>query len=168
MVDKYANIATLEVTLSAANTLTFQEMQTNLGIDPDRKKAVAMIIDEIDYLPGTTSLTEMTAANDRIDMSITISNNVPVIVDITDRRILHSATIVRLDGGTAGNFILQRTPFSYQFFPPLITAEKRIYLGCMSAGLASAMTLRCRIYYRTVAIDQADFIELAEVFRLVG
>jgi len=168
MVDKYANIATIELTMSAANTLSFQELITNLGITPDRNKASAMIVDEIEYSPSIAGIAEMTTASDRFEMALCISNAVSDLNDITDRRILHSSTYLRTDHGTAGNSVMTKLPFVYQFFPPLITAERKIYLACNTVGLASAAVLRARIYYRQVEISQGDFIELAEVFRLVG
>lgn len=166
--DKFANIATVEVTMSGANVLSFAELRTQVGINPDRKSAAALIIDEIDYLPGTASIGEMTTAADEILMAITISNAVTDIKDITDRRILHAGDLLRKDNGTAASAELVKLPLVHQFFPPLITAERSLYLGMDSVGLASAGILRCRIYHRVVQITQGEFLELAEVFRLVG
>lgn len=165
--DKFANIATIEVTASAANTLTFQALQTGLGIRANRKSADAMIVDQIDYFPAGNSIAEMTTTSDQIAFALTISNAVGNLEDITDRRTLHSGSVRRLDFGTAAGGQLVRLPFRHQFFPPLITAEATIYLGTLSSGLASANVLRCRIYYRVVELSQGEFLELAEVFRLV-
>lgn len=167
-IDRYANIATIEVTESAADTLTFQELRTNLGIDSGRQKASAMIIDEIDYFLSTTTLNALDADQDRIHFAVTISNAVADLQDITDRRILHSGFLQRNDGGTAGNAMIFRMPLIYQFFPPLITAERAIFLAVLGGTTAIANVLRVRVYYRTVEISQGEFIELAEVFRLVG
>jgi len=166
--DKFANIATIEVVSSGANVLTFQEMRTQVGIQPDRKSANAVIIDEIDYFVNIAALNEFTANGDIAKIAITISNAVSDLEDITDRRILHSALLARTDFGTAAGGQFTIMPIVFQFFPPLITAERSLFLAVHTAGLASAMTLRARIYHRVVEIKQAEFIELAEVFRLVG
>ena len=166
--DKYANIATITVTESSADTLTFAELRTNVGIEPDRKSASAIIIDEIDYFVSRTTLLALNADGDGLRFAITLSNAVTDLEDFSDRRILHSGVLVRLDGGTAGNFVLQQTPLIYQFFPPLVTAERSLFLGVQGQATAVTNVLRCRIYHRVVEITQAEFIELAEVFRLVG
>lgn len=167
-IDKYANIATFSVLMSAANTLTFVELLTGLGIEPDRKSARGMLIDEIDYMPAGNMINEMTTALDVINYALSISNAPTDLNDMTDTRILHTGRLQRQDLGTAATAWVHKLPLVYQFFPPLVTAERRIYLGADSVGLASAGTIRARMYYRAVEITQADFIELAEIFRLVG
>lgn len=166
--DRYANIATITVVSSSANAITFAELRTNVGIDSSRNKAIAMIIDEIDYHPTVSSLLEMTTSGDRIDYGITISNAVDSLNDASDRRILHNGFLQRFDFGTAGSGQLTEVPLVYQFFPPIPTAERSLYLGIDTNGLTSAATLRVRIYYRTVELTNSEFLELAEVFRLVG
>jgi len=166
--DRFANIATFQVTESGANTLTFVELLTNAGIDADRNKATALLIDQIDYLPNGATAALMTSAGDTYQYGLTISNGVTNLIDPTDRRILHSGYVQRNDFGTAASAALMLYPHSYQFFPPLITAERRIYLGTTGTGLASATTMNARMYYRTETLTQAEFIELSEVFSLVG
>lgn len=166
--DRFANLASIEVTMSAADTITFQELLTGVGISGDRESAVGMKIDEIDFYPGRASFALMTTAADHIFMGLTVSNNVTDLDDITDRRILATASLTRVDLGVAASGGLIKLPIIAQFFPPIITAERRIYLGCSSVGLASAITLRCRIYYRREKLTKAELLELAETHLLVG
>ena len=166
--DKYANIATVSVTESAADTLTFQELRTQAGIDSSRKKATALIIDEIDYQIERATLGAMGAASDSLMFAITLSNAITDLLDISDRRILHAGYIMRQDFGTAGSAGMFQSPLVYQFFPPLITADRSLYLGVQGAATGIANTLRVRIYHRVAEITEGEFIELAEVFRLVG
>jgi hypothetical protein len=166
--DKYANIATIDLTMSGANALTFQALQTNLGIEPDRTSANAMIIDEIDYFVKPVQFGQMTTASDVLLMGITISNTLGALDSFSDRRIMHTMQFSRQDFGTAASAQFVKQPFVFQFFPPLVTAERVLYLGMDTTGLGVASECSVRIYYRIVKISQADFIELAEVFRLVG
>lgn len=166
--DRYANIASLSVTESAAGTLTFTELRTGIGIDASRKEATAILIDEIDYYLAAGTLNLITASGDDILTGITVSNAVTSISDIGDARVLHSQVTTRMDFGTAGNGILFKQPDPHQFFPPLITAERSIFLGLQCNGLASPGTISARLYYRTVRLTEGEFIELSEVFRLVG
>lgn len=164
--DKFANILTMAVTLSAADTLTFAEISTGLGMQPGRKVAMAMIIDQINYYVGDHAL--MTTNADNMVMGITTSNLVPDLTNASDRRILDSIEHMRVDFGTAAGGQLFTKPIPHQFFPPLIHAERTIFLGMNSNGLASVVTGRVRIYYRLVELEAAELIELTEVFRLVG
>ncbi|KKL26181.1 hypothetical protein LCGC14_2397880, partial [marine sediment metagenome] len=72
------------------------------------------------------------------------------------------------DIGKPASSALVRANQVYQFFPPLIMAERQISLGVISSSIASAARVRARIYYRTVHIDSSEFVEIAEVFRLVS
>jgi len=166
--DRYANIATISVTFSAANTATFQELPTQLGIQSDRKTAVAMLIDQIDYFTTNAALLEMTTAGDSIHWMLSISNGIANFLDFADRRVLHTTFLHRADFGTAAGGQLVQIPITKQFFPPLVVAERSLYLGGTSVGLASAAVIHCRIYYRTVTLTDSQFLEISEVFRLVS
>lgn len=166
--DKYANIMTFSAQEPASGTINFSEVQTNVGIDSSRKTGVAILIDEIDYFPSAATIELMTVSGDDLEMGITISSAVTNLLNMTDRRILHSAKLHRFDFGTAGSGALIRVPMAHQFFPPLIMAERQIFLGVISAGLASGAIVDARIYYRTVQITAEEFVEIAEVFRLVS
>jgi len=166
--DKYANIATVKVTESSADALTFAELRTQVGIEADRQAAQAMIIDEIDYMLSTATLAALDADGDRLAYAITISNAVTDLEDFADRRILHSGRVERRDAGVATSHVIHRQPIVFQFFPPLITAERSLYLGVKGTATGVANVLNARIYHRIVRITQGEFLELAEVFRLVG
>ncbi len=166
--DRFANIASIETTMSAANTLTFASLQTNMGFLGRRDQALAMIIDEIQYSPGTAGLALMTASNDSIQMALTDSNLPTDLQDITDRRILDFAILVRQDFGTAASGQLLDLPLRKQFFPPIITAARTLFLALTSGGLASAITSRVRILFRVETLTGAELVELSEVFRLTA
>ena len=166
--DRFANIMTFLVTESAAGTVTFAEVVTNVGIDSSRRTGVGILIDEIDYYISLGTLSEMTADGDDVLAAITISNNVPALEAISDRRILDAMTLTRQDYGVAAGGGVVHQPFVKQFFPPLIMAERSIYLGVQGSGLASPATISARVYYRTIQITAEEFVEIAEVFRLVS
>ena len=166
--DRYANIATINVVMSAANTLTFSELSTQLGIQADRKSAIAMLIDQIDYFPSLSDFALMTTAADNLQYGLTISNGVTNLASATDRRIMHSMFVHRVDLGTAGSGQLHLSPYTHQFFPPLILAERTLYLGMSSNGLGAVGSVTCRIYYRTTKLTESELLEITEVFRLVS
>lgn len=166
--DMYANIMTFVATESAAGSVTFAEVVTNVGIDSSRRSGVAILIDEIDYYIGLATLGLMTADGDDVLAAVTISNNVPDLQAMGDRRILDAMSVTRQEYGVAASAGLIHQPFVKQFFPPLIMAERSIYLGVQGSGLATPATISARVYYRTLQISSEQFVEIAEVFRLVS
>lgn len=166
--DRFANIASIENTLSAANTLTFAPLATNMGFLGRRDQALAMVIDEIQYNPDTASIALMTATADNIFMALTDSDQVTNLQDLTDRRILDFSLISRHDFGTAASGQLIELPKRKQFFPPLITAARTLFLGVNSNGLATVITTRLRILFRVETLTGAELVELSEVFRLTA
>jgi len=165
--DRFANVAALTVTMSAANTLTFGTLATNMGFLGRRDQALAMVIDEIQYQVPIAMVTEMTATGDDVLLAITSSELPTNLEDLTDRRIIDYMAVSNL-ALTAVGFQSFDFPRRKQFFPPLITAERTLFLAANSTGLASAHTCRARILYRVETLTGAELVELSEAFRLTG
>lgn len=166
--DRFANIASIGVTMSGANTLTFASINTNMGFLGRRDQALAMIIDEIQYSPDSGPINEMTAATDVVEMGLTTSSLVTSLPDLTDQRVLDFHKWLRADYGTAASAQILEFPARKQFFPPLITAERTIFLGMRTVGLASAGGGNLRILFRVETLTAGELVELSEVFRLTG
>lgn len=166
--DRFANIASIETVETAANTLSFNSLSTNMGFLGRRDQALAMVIDELQWRPNMVALTQLLTTADRIRMALTVSNAVTDITDLTDRRILatHSWGLGFVGAATAA-FIIQ-APVNKQFFPPLITAERTLFLAVEGVSLTSAMTGQLRILFRVETLTSGELVELAEVFRLTS
>jgi len=162
--DNYANIMSGEVTESAAGTLTFLEMLTGAGFGSGR----GFIVDEIDYFVSKATLALMTTGGDSVQFGITLSSGVTDLEDFSDNRILHSASYTRKDMGTAASATYEQSPFVYQFFPPMIHGQPKMYLGIQAAGLASAAIMRTRIMWRYTDLTPQAIMEIAETFNIVG
>jgi len=166
--DRFANIASIGVTLSAANTRTVASLQTNMGFLGRRDQALAMAIDEIQYSPSLDALGEMTADGDAIEMVLATSDIPTDLQNLTDNRILDFHAWVKQHDGTAASAYTIQSPARKQFFPPLITAERTLFLIADTNGLGSAAVLRLRILFRVETLTGAELVELSEVFRLTG
>lgn len=159
--DRFANIFTAEVVMSAANILTFVEL--NFGIS--LRDRMAIVIDELRFWPTAAMVAEMTAGADQILMALTSSDQVTDITDLSDRRIFHFEHLIRVDLGVAATAVILELPIKDSFEPPMIILPTRVFLGLHSAGLANPGTLRFRMHYRTVKITQDDqIIEVLETF----
>ena len=161
--DRFANVFTASVVMSAANVLTFAEL--NFGIT--LRDRIAIVIDELYFYPSFAALAEMTATGDRISWGITISDQVADINVLSDRRIMYNQSIFRLDAGTAASAVIKQRPFKESFSPPIIVLPNRMFFGSSSAGLTSAATTQMRMHYRTVKISSDDqLIEVLETLQL--
>lgn len=158
--DRFRNVLSAEVTLSAANTLTFSEVTTgaSLGV------RLGLIIDEIMFYPAQGGINEMTTSGDGMTFAWVTSDQVDDLNDEADSRIIYSQRIHRLDFGTAASAQLVTQPFSKEFTPPMIVATPKLHLGLVTNGLASAATLRSRLAYRFINLNAQEYLEVAETF----
>ena len=159
--DKYANMASNEVEL-VAGALDFSELLTGISLG----QGMGIIIDQIDYYPGSNLIVDLDAANDTLEMAWTTSNAIDEI-NVNNRGVIHRASMtVQGSVDLSGQFFLT-FPLNYQFFPPIIVAAPRIYLAVQGdAGLTG--TLYSRLYFRYVKLTAQEYLELAESFVLVG
>jgi len=161
--DRYANWAGISATESAAGTLTFQELLTGVGFNTGK----GMLIDQIDYFIPTATVALMVADADLVRFGITSSVGVTDLEDVTDGRILHSATYEK-EFATAVGFIHIQMPLSYQFFPSLIHAFQRVHLAVQGISMASAATVRARLYWRFIDLKDREIAELVQATLLQG
>ncbi len=166
--DRFANVASIRVTESAASTLTFALLNTNMGFIGRRDQALAMVIDEVQFHITPAAIGELNAEGDSIGIALTVSDLVTDLLDLTDRRIIAQKQWVRADYGTAASGETLVTPLEKQFFPPFITAERSLYLGIAGISMASAIVAQCRILFRVETLQAAELVELSEVFRLTS
>lgn len=159
--DMFPNVYSAAVTQSAANTLTF--VQLNLGIG--FRDFLGVAIDSLRFYPLAAMVNEMTTDNDRLHMAITTSDTVTDITDMSDQRVVEAWSLTRKDFGTAASAQLYTRPWLIEFAPPILALPQRLYLGLDSAGLASAGTAQLRMHYRTVNISQQQqLVEVLETF----
>lgn len=160
--DRFANIFTAEVTMTAAQALTFVEM--NLGIN--LRDRIALVIDQLFIYFSSAALAEMTTTGDSMTFALTISDSVTSIADLGDRRILFSQFMIRQDWGTAASAQIVMNPILVEFTPPLIVLPTRLFFGLDSTGLASAAAATLRMHYRTVNVtSDRQIIEVLETLQ---
>ncbi len=165
---RFAKIATVTVTGSAANTITFAEFQTGVGLQvgATRGKGLAMLIDEIDYYVTNLNLV-LALDGDIVRYGITTSNQVSAVEDLADRRILHSAER-QLRAITAASVVTFTQPHIHQFFPALLWAEPTLFLATDGESQPVVPTVVARIFYRLIELDQSLIFEVAQQFRIVS
>ena len=161
--DRFANVFSAGITMSAANTVTFAEL--NFGIQ--LRDRLAIVIDEVFFYPNVGTVDQLTTTGDVIDFALTMSDQVADLGALSDRRIIFTQRIARLDFGTAAGGQMYVLPVKQSFSPPLIMIPNRVFLSMNSIGLASAGAGQVRMHFRTVTITQdQQLMEILETFQM--
>lgn len=161
--DRFANVYSVEVTQSGANALTFAELNFGIGL----RDKLAIALDQLFFMNLVASLLLMTTAGDEISIGLTNSDAVTNLNDYGDRRNIYTKNLQRIDFGTAASAQFIESPMVAEFAPPVIMLPTRAFIGIDSVGLASAITQRVRIHYRTVPLTtEQQLTEVLEAFQL--
>ena len=166
--DKYVNLAAVDLTMSAANALTFQQLMTGISIF----ERMAWEIYCVEYHVFAAVAEEMTATLDAITVGLSRSDTAATII-YTDPALIDYYAISHIFTGF--------TPATSHFFPgvitrsfvemyggPLIVLPNPLYAYMTTAGLASAGQMRCRIFFKSIQMTPSDYVELIEASRIVG
>lgn len=158
LTDKYANVAFGAVTMSAANTLTFAQINMGIGIF----QRTAMLLHRVMFVPTAASMREIVAASDHVTMAITTSNRLTVLDDLSDPALICHMRIT----GVGVAVEPWRTPliFSFAELPSggKLIAGNPIYGGMITAGAAAASAMKIQLDFSFVELTDADYLELVQ------
>lgn len=166
-VDKYSNMMVKSISMSAANTLSFDEVDIGLSLFDK----VGLQVQRIEYTINKGTLAEMTAANDTIEMALTTNDGISAITT-DDRSVIHMYRLRRLDAGTAGNAVFFEQPVVFDFSSlsggGLLITPRPLYVAMDTSGLASAGTAYLRIFFTVVKLQDSEYFELLETRHYFG
>lgn len=166
MADKYANIGYADVDESAANTLTFSEIET--GVSMFEKNA--WVIHELEWWVPTSSVALLLAYPDTITMALVASNKLSSI-HLNDAAVIDMYEIQYHEQGTEANYLLTEMPVRRDFtnLPGggLIVTPRPLYVAAQGNSLATVSTIRLRFYFSIVSLKAEEYWELVEARRLV-
>lgn len=158
--DKFANVAIVTATESAANTLTFVKLEMGTSLF-DR---VAMIIHRVEwYFQDAVGL--LVGDGDRINMSITNTNTLTSI-GADQEGVLVRQMLRRTNAGTPATVIMTEDPTVNDFTTlpgdGVIMLPSPLYVGIQGASLASAATVYARILFTFMEMKNEDYFELMQ------
>jgi hypothetical protein len=156
--DKYANVAYGLVTMSAANTLTFAQINMGMGIF----QRTAMLLHRVLFYPTLPSMRELVAATDDLCVAIVTSNRLTAIYDVTEPSIITTRRIIPL--GAATNIVELPIISDFTMLPSggKLIAGNPIYLAAYTGGAAAASIVRCQLDFTFVELADADYLELVQ------
>lgn len=156
--DSYANIGYGTVTMSAANTLTFSQIQFAVGLF----QGIAILLHRVLWYPTNTSCREMVAATDDMQLAITTSNRLTAIADVAEPAVVALKRIIGV--GVAVEPWTLPLVTDYTMLPgggKLIPANP-IYLAMVTVGAVAASAAKAHLEFTFVELQAADYLELIQ------
>jgi len=165
--DKFANIAFLSVTESAANTLTFSQLQLANNLLSEK---AAIIIHRAEFLL-IPLVTIFNSSGDNLKIALTLTDRITDIGDLSQPEILFAEKFSRDDLGAAASGLYLRQPFIRDFTElpggGIIVPADRLYIGAQGNGCAAAAYATMRLYYTVMPLQVTDYWELIEARRIM-
>lgn len=162
--DKYAQKLFLDVTMSAANTLTFSGATISSGVGMSE----ALLLHRINYYPEGIN-DEMAQESDIVKMGLCGSQDLDSM-SVNQPQVYDSKTVHLIYLDNTG-FEIQYSPLVTDFsnLPGggLLVPADRLYLGMDTEGFAAADAMSAVIYFTLVTLAPQDYIELAQSLRVL-
>lgn len=156
--DAYSNIAFGSVTMSAANTQTFSQINVAVGMF----QGVALLIHRVLWYPLTATIRELVAATDSLYMALTCTNRVTAINDATDPSIICMQWIVGVGANVANEKMPLISDFSSLPSGGKLVPANPLWIAAHSGGFAAAGTVKAQLDFSFVQLTDADYLELLQ------
>jgi hypothetical protein len=164
--DKVAQHAAITVTESAANTLTFQQLQTGAALFERR----ALMIHRIEYIPSMATVNLLLDSSDLIIMGLSTSSSITDL-EPSNPNIFDQLQIGMIDIGTVANMQLLFHPIVHDFamLPGggLLLPGYPVYGFVKGTSIASACIVRFRFQFTAIQLKPEEYIELVEASRII-
>lgn len=165
--DKFSNVLTEEISMSAANTLTFEEV--NIGLSLFDKAGI--LISRVEYSPYSATMQEMTAAADWIQLAFCTSNQLSNLA-VTQAAVVHQVQWTTQYSGAAASGYLVHTPkiVDLSTLPGggILITPRPWYVAMNTNGLASAGGGYVRFYFTVLQLQPQEYFELLETRSYFG
>lgn len=165
--DKFVNLVADSVTMSAANTITFEEL--NIGLNIFDK--VGLLITRLEYDPTLATLADLDTDSDQFIMGLTASNNLTGL-GMNQTEVIDSVQLIRTDAGAAANATFFFKPMTHDFSTQpgggLLIPPKPLYVAAQSTGMTVAGAFTLRIYFIIYKLNDSEYLELLETRRAFG
>lgn len=156
--DQFSNVAYGLVTMSAANTLTFAQIQMGIGLF----QGVGLLIHRVNWWPTRTSLRELVANNDSLQMALTTSNRLTGLVDVTDPAIICCKYLVSIGVAVERYEVPLVTDFTSLPGGGKLVPANPLWIGAFTEGAAAASVVRAQIDFSFVQLNDQEYLELIQ------
>lgn len=164
--DKFANKFYGAVTESAANTLTFEEIQTHQEVFAKR----AWIIHRLEWYMSVASINFLDATGDKFQAALVSTNQVTEL-DLSNAGVIDLYEL-QFKYSTAVGYDFHPMPIVRDFTElpggGLIVAPRPLFLALKGTGASAAGTVACRGYFTQIDLSPADYLDLVDFYRIVS
>lgn len=161
IVDLYPNRAFETVVMSAADALTFSQVQFGVGLF----QGVAAIIHRIEWFLSDNSIRELLADTDSLEVALTNRDDLTSIRPVS-QNVLAYKNRIALAAGTPGNCIHITSPLVSDFSQlgggGLIIPANPLYIGMDTEGAAAASRVDAVIYLTFKELADSEYVELIQ------
>lgn len=164
--DRFANLAVISVTESAANTLTFKKLETGIALF----EKLAWIIHRVEYYLQL-DLTQFAASLDEARFGLATTDQITTPT-VANQSVLDRMIVRRLDMGTAATGVFVQVPFVKDFtnLPGggLIVPPNPLYGWVQGAASPAAHAVDMRLFYTNYVLKPEEYWELVEARRIIS
>lgn len=165
--DKFSQVARLAVTESAANTLTFAELQ--VGVPMFEQKG--LIVHRLEFYISAQTLGYLADTGDFIRLAFTLSNTIASL-DLSYPEIIDMIIFQRFEEGTPANFVWQNWPIIHDFneMPGggLLIPCQNLYAAIFATGASTACAGQFRVHYTYFDMSPEDYLELLQRMKVIS
>lgn len=150
---------------SAANTLTFAEIQTNVSI----MEKWAWVLHRLEWSMDLATYDEVSAVGDELDMALTTSNRITAL-HASDAAVLDIAQqmiVVETAVGFQRELLPLIRDFSNLPGGGLIIPPRPLYVAVKGTSLANPATVWLRGYFTPIQMKGDDYYNLLDAYRLI-
>lgn len=156
--DAYANKGYGVVTMSAANTLTFSQIQFGVGLF----QGIAILLHRVLWSPTSTSLRELVAATDSLTMALTTSNRLTALNDVAEPAIVSMKYLVAIGVATASYELPLVTDYTSLPGGGKLIPANPLWVAANTAGAVAASVLRAELEFTFVQLADREYLELIQ------
>lgn len=168
--DKFANTISVDITMSAADTLTFEEIDVGLNIFDK----VGLLLHRMDAEVNAATIGFLNDNTDNFEVGLTQSNQIASMT-LQERAMIDKIKISMHSEGTLTNEKTagaMQEPFNKDWsgLPGggLLITPRPLYLCMDSIGAAVAGFCTVRLYFTIVQLKPEEYFELLESRRFYG
>jgi len=156
--DQFSNRSFVDLTQSAANVLTFQQIRFAVGVF----QGIGLLLHRIEWFPIGTSIQEIAATSDNFQLALTLRDDLANL-DPSNQSILATVVLQPIGALPLGPVI---TPIISDFSSlpggGLLIPANPLFLAMDSAGFAAVGRVRIAVYYTFMQLSDREAMELLQ------
>ena len=164
--DKYANVAAIDLTESAANTLTTAKFAFPFSI----MDKMGILISRVEYeLANLSSV--LAASADQIIAGL-VAGTAPDMTNPADPLVIDTYKTTRLDFGAAASGVVVQQPFIKDFSTlpggGILVAPNPLYVAILGVSAGAAGRVKVRLFYTYFEMSTDEYWQLVESRRIIS